>query len=349
MVNNKFHLFLLLLIYFSCASCSGPKQLFDPLFNGTDLTNFEKLNGTATFAIKNNTIVGITKEGTPNTFLATKEKYSDFILEFEVLADPTVNSGVQFRSISDPAIMDGRVHGYQVEIESSPRKWAGGIYDEARRGWLYPLKENPIGQQAFKIGQWNHYRIEAIGHELRTWVNGIQCANLIDNKTVEGFIAFQVHSIESKDQANKTIEWRNINIQTKDLAKARKPVSASAKEINLTVNNMEKIKFVDQNNNVYSIQKEMIDYRPMKPLESSSGVYSGGAPAKVKITPAIYDELTGKIIGIINNPRLQTEKRQMGTAMIYATRDGKTEKYTLPKSHERTVLEQKLKDLILSK
>lgn len=346
---NKNQLLLLSLIFFLTASCSDSKQLLNPLFDGKSLDGFEKLNGTATFDLKDNTIIGISKEGTPNTFLATKEKYGDFILEFEVLADSTVNSGVQFRSISDPAIMNGRVHGYQVEIESSPRKWAGGIYDEARRGWLYPLKDNPEGQKAFKVGQWNHYRVEAIGSELRTWVNGTQCANLIDDKTAEGFIAFQVHAIGNKIQANKTIQWRNIKIQTEGLAKARKPVSPSAKEINLTINNMESMKFVDQNNNVYNIQKELIDYRPIKPLESSSGTYSGGEPIQVKISETIYNELTEKAIGIINNPRLQTKKREMLTAMIYATKNGKTEKFILPKSHERKILEEQLKELTSSK
>ena len=104
------------------------------------------------------------------------------------MVDNGLNSGVQFRSNSYSEYKNGRVHGYQCEIETSDRKWAGGVFDEARRGWLYPLTRNPTGQEAFRNGEWNHYRIEAIGNQIRTFINGIQCANLIDDLTSEGFI-----------------------------------------------------------------------------------------------------------------------------------------------------------------
>jgi len=106
-----------------------------------------------------------------------------------------MNSGVQFRSHTKDNKPDGHVFGYQAEIETSDRKWAGGIYDESRRGWLYPLTHNEKGQAAFVKNTWNKYRIEAVGNCLKTWVNGIQCANLVDDMTAEGFIAFQVHDI----------------------------------------------------------------------------------------------------------------------------------------------------------
>ena len=106
------------------------------LFNGKDLAGWEKLNGNAEFKVEDGIIVGVSKHGIPNTFLATEKTYSDFVLEYEVLMDDALNSGVQIRSISDPEIKNGRVHGYQVEIDPSKRSWTGGIYDEARRGWL---------------------------------------------------------------------------------------------------------------------------------------------------------------------------------------------------------------------
>ena len=104
------------------------------LFNGKDFSNFEQLNGDATYKIENGEMIGISKLNTPNSFMATKKKYGDFILEFEVNVENGLNSGVQFRSLSNADYNNYRVHGYQCEIETSPRKWAGGIYDEARRG-----------------------------------------------------------------------------------------------------------------------------------------------------------------------------------------------------------------------
>lgn len=208
------------------------------LFNEKNFNNFEQLNGDAKYVIENGAIVGTSKLNTPNSFLATKKKYSDFILEFEVFVENGLNSGVQFRSISDPEINKGRVHGYQCEIETSPRKWAGGVYDEARRGWLYPLLRNPKGQEAFINGQWNHYRIEAIGSNIRTWINGIQCANLVDDFTAEGFIAFQVHAIRNSQNEGKQVKWKNIKILTDQLDVYRNPVSSNANEISYLDNKL---------------------------------------------------------------------------------------------------------------
>ncbi len=217
-------------IFWSCQQ-QEKSNAWIPLFNGKDLSNFDILNGAAEYLIEDNCIVGISQLNTPNTFLATKKKYGNFILEFEVLVDPSLNSGVQFRSISDSTINNGRVHGYQCEIESSPRKWAGGIYDEARRDWLYPLSLNEKGQNAFQVNQWNQYRIEAIGTQLRTWVNDIPCANLVDDWTSSGIIAFQVHGISDESQVNKKVKWRNIKIKTTDLENERKPFPSDIKEV----------------------------------------------------------------------------------------------------------------------
>ena len=208
------------------------------LFNGKDLSNFEQLNGKASYKIKNQELIGTSKMNTPNSFMATKKKYSDFILEFDVFVENGLNSGVQFRSLSTPDFMNGRVHGYQCEIETSSRKWAGGIYDEARNGWLYPLSRNPKGQSAFVPGEWNHYRIEAIGHTIRTWINEIQCANLVDDTTAEGFIAFQVHGIHDKSLEGKIVKWKNIKIKTTDLENSRNTVDSDVPEISYLTNTL---------------------------------------------------------------------------------------------------------------
>jgi hypothetical protein len=71
-------------------------------------------------------IVGTTVANTPNSFLATEETYSDFILELEMLLEDDFNSGIQFRSESRPDYMNGRVHGYQCEVDPSDRAWSAG-------------------------------------------------------------------------------------------------------------------------------------------------------------------------------------------------------------------------------
>ncbi|CAK7015679.1 MAG: hypothetical protein PETM_00612 [Petrimonas sp.] len=202
-------------------SASAQEAKWQDLFNGRNLKGWTKLNGTAEYKIQEKVIVGISKSGTPNTFLATNKMYDDFILEFDFKVDDGLNSGVQFRSNSLKEYQNGRVHGYQFEIDPSDRSWTGGVYDEARRGWLYPMTVNPIGQKAFKHNQWNKARIEAIGNSIRTWVNGVPCADILDDVTKSGFIALQVHSINNKELEGKTVSWRNIRILTQDLDKFR--------------------------------------------------------------------------------------------------------------------------------
>lgn len=205
----------LLLVTFSASAQKGSRGKWQKLFNGKDLSGWHQLNGKAKYEVKNGEIVGTTVVGEPNSFLATDKEYGDFILELELKLDQPANSGVQFRSLSKPGYNNGRVHGYQMEVDPSDRAWSGGIYDEARRGWLYPLEKNPQAKTAFKKTDWNTYRIEAIGNTIRTWVNGVPTAHLIDAETDKGFIALQVHGIGKDEQkAGYQIRWRNIRIQT---------------------------------------------------------------------------------------------------------------------------------------
>ena len=191
---------------------------WENLFNGKNLQGWHQANGQAKFSVKDGEIIGMAVLNSPNSFLATDRTYGDFILEADFKVDSTMNSGIQIRSESTASYENGRVHGYQVEIDPSGRAWSGGIYDEARRGWLYPLTYNPAAQKAFKQGQWNHFHIECIGNTIRTWINGVAAASLADNMTHKGFIALQVHGIgNDKAREGEQVRFRNIRIKTKDL------------------------------------------------------------------------------------------------------------------------------------
>src|SRR5690606_10742747 len=187
-----------------------------PLFNGKDLQGWKQLNGEAKYEFRNGELIGTTVFGTSNSFLVTEETFGDFILELEFLASD-INSGIQFRSESKPDYQNARVHGYQFEIDPSEQAWTGGLYDEARRMWLYPLEYNPPAKKAFKVGEWNKVRIECIGNVMRTWLNGVPASHLIDAMTPEGFIALQVHSIRDKKDEGKQIRFRDVKIMTANL------------------------------------------------------------------------------------------------------------------------------------
>ncbi len=173
--------------------------------------------GQAKFEVSNGEIVGVTTPGEPNSFLATDEIFSDFILELQFKIDSGTNSGIQFRSESRQDYKNGLVHGYQYELDPSERAWTGGIYDEARREWLYSLEYNVDAKSKFNKGEWNTARIECIGTTLRTFINGFPAAQVIDNVTSRGFIALQVHAVDKEFFAGRKIRWRNIRIQTQHL------------------------------------------------------------------------------------------------------------------------------------
>lgn len=180
------------------------------LFNGKNLDGWKQINGTAKYEVEDGVIVGTTVEGSPNSFLCTTKNYSDFILEFEVKVDNSLNSGVQIRSNSLESYRKGRVHGYQVEIATNGN--AAYIYDEARRGWLGTKKKTPkASHKHFKNGEWNKYRVEVKGDSFKTWLNGHAVEDMTDSMTDSGFIGLQVHSYRGPKPAQ--VRWRNIRLQ----------------------------------------------------------------------------------------------------------------------------------------
>jgi len=207
------------------------------LFNGKNLDGWVQRGGKAIYTIEGSEIVGTSVTNTPNSFLCTEKSYGDFVLEYDFKVDPKLNSGVQIRSECFDTAKDvefdgkkiripaGRVHGYQIEIDPDvPRKrmWSAGIYDEARRGWLFPAGGeqsaeakafSELGQRIFKPNDWNHVRVEARGDSLKTWLNGTPCADIKDSVTPRGFIALQVHGIGREADKNGTqVRWRNLKI-----------------------------------------------------------------------------------------------------------------------------------------
>ena len=197
------------------------------LFDGQTLKGWKRLAGTADYKVENGTIVGTTVTNSGNTFLVTENEFADFILEMDVrMNDTTSNSGIQVRSHFDPKGREGKglVYGAQFELDPSARRWSGGIYDEGRRDWLYPGSLNPGGQDAFKIGQYNHIMIQCTGNEMKTWINGKAIAYLVDSLDHKGFIGLQVHGISKPEFAGEKVYFKNIRIKTADLENADFPV-----------------------------------------------------------------------------------------------------------------------------
>ncbi|MEP6948504.1 MAG: DUF1080 domain-containing protein [Ginsengibacter sp.] len=224
----KKHVLVILIVsgFIFVTTCSAQSNGWVNLFDGKTLNGWKRLAGEAEYKVENGMIVGHTVLNSGNTFLATEKEYGNFILELDIKIESIKgNSGVQTRSNYDAAAKDGKglVYGRQVEVDPSDRKWSGGIYDEGRRKWLYPLTLNTKAQEAFKVREFNHYKIECIGNEMKTWVNGVPTAYLVDTIDQTGFIALQVHQVNSPDEVDKKIYFKNIRIKTAGLQPASFP------------------------------------------------------------------------------------------------------------------------------
>lgn len=198
---------------------SAEEKAYKSIFDGKTLKGWAQRNGTATYRIENEVIIGKTKEGSPNSFLCSDREYSNFDLKFDVKVDEGLNSGVQIRSQTRDRYR-GRVNGPQVEIESSGENGAeaGYIYGEAAGGWMTP-KAKLIPHKHFKDGEWNSYRVLAKDAHIKVWING----NLISDLTHEekfkthpkGFIGLQVHGI-GKKKGPFEVRWRNLKLKELD-------------------------------------------------------------------------------------------------------------------------------------
>ena len=117
-----------------------------------------------------------------------------------------------FRAHVEP----NKVYGYQAEVDPKDRRWSGGLYDEGRRGWLHPVKGDSASEtafrtgpgQAFRPGQWNRYRIEAVGDSIKIYVNDTLTTAYRDSMDREGHIGIQHHG-----EAGKVYRYRNLRIR----------------------------------------------------------------------------------------------------------------------------------------
>jgi hypothetical protein len=130
--------------------------------------------------------------------------YGDYVFEGEMhLPVGKANSGFMLRGQE----AKNKVFGYQAEVDPTDRKWSGGLYDEGRRQWLNPLKDQPEVQDALKKTDWNKYRIVCEGDHLQIFLNGVQTTDYYDPVDLIGRIGLQHHG--EKDQHYR---FRNLKV-----------------------------------------------------------------------------------------------------------------------------------------
>jgi hypothetical protein len=105
--------------------------------------------------------------------------------------------------------------------------------------------------------------------------------------------------------------------------------------------------YADGSGNVYRVSKNpepRIVYQPLKPAESSTGLYDGGEPVDRQITEAAYFEILKAVTAAYENKAAQIEDRiKTSGAVSIITQDKEISFILKPGSTELLTLEQLLK------
>jgi hypothetical protein len=197
---------------------------YSPLFNGKDLTGWRNPHPFGEAKVVDGEIHLLADK---KFFLVTEKAYTNFRLSVEIhLPEGKANSGVMFRCHVDEDAQK-KVFGYQAECDGSDRKWSGGLYDESRRGWIWPSTKgrseeqflehseeskaffaNPTVANALNRNGWNRFVVTCIDEVITIEVNGIQTVRFRDTTDASGFIGIQHHG-----EKGQTYRFRNLFIR----------------------------------------------------------------------------------------------------------------------------------------
>lgn len=184
---------------------------FVPLFDGKSFAGWQGDIDTV-WRIEDGALVAgsLRKKQENNNFLATTKEFTNFELKLKWKLEGTegfVNGGVQFRSKRIPN--DFEVIGYQADLGAG---FDGALYDESRRKRVL-MKPTPevLAKAAKPLGQWNDYRIRAVGKHIQMWLNGVQTVDFMEtDPDIEetGIIAVQIHG-----NATSIVRYKDIVIE----------------------------------------------------------------------------------------------------------------------------------------
>ncbi|MFV1996024.1 MAG: DUF1080 domain-containing protein, partial [Verrucomicrobiales bacterium] len=192
------------------------------LFNGEDLTGWKNpFDPGEAEVVDGETRLTADKK----FFLVTEEIFGDFVFTGEVrLPEGKSNSGFMFRCHVEP----NNVYGYQAECDGSDRRWSGGLYDEGRRGWIWPSSTGRTKEEKFLAYEeeskaffakpevagalvrngWNKYEITCRGNRITIVVNGVTTTEIKDDTDAEGHIAIQHHG-----EKGQVYRFRNLYLK----------------------------------------------------------------------------------------------------------------------------------------
>ncbi|MFX0012496.1 MAG: hypothetical protein ACFE9R_19435 [Candidatus Hermodarchaeota archaeon] len=109
------------------------------------------------------------------------------------------------------------------------------------------------------------------------------------------------------------------------------------------------VQYIDGNGNQFIIKREIkatIEYIPVKPKNSSSGIYNGGNYIKKNLKKSQFLELSALLQQVIQNKDNKIENRTKGSGKIIHFENNQKNVYLIaPKSSNLIKLEAKLHDV----
>ena len=237
-MNKQFIIFFLSLWMVKTAAAQ-PVPAWKSIFNGKDLSGWTQVEQIANVHVADGVIVlHMTANTHRHAYIRTNTTYKDFILELDVKKDSVYDSGILLRCISTPDSLVS-LQGYQVKLDPHPeRMWNGSVFDDFgddknfRYHWFYTIEHDDRARFAFKNTGWNHFRIEAIGSNIKVWINDVPVTNMLNGKYREGYIALKLHYLQNKPDMEKyAAQFKNIRIVDKGAAKYARAMDIPAKEV----------------------------------------------------------------------------------------------------------------------
>src|SRR5215468_288751 len=148
------------------------------LFDGKNTDQFSPI-GDANWRIEDGVLVA--DKASKNSYMVSKDDYSDFQIRAEFWVSDDANSGIFVRCTNPNEV--GSKNAYEVNIfdtRPDPSYGTGAIVNVAKV--TTPIKAG---------GKWNTYEIRAQGSHLMVTLNGMKTADVMDTKHARGPFALQ--------------------------------------------------------------------------------------------------------------------------------------------------------------
>jgi hypothetical protein len=183
------------------AAAQAPTEKgFNFLFNGRDLTGWKVPEPNPFWKVADSVLVGENDEKQKGSMLYTEKAYLNFVLEAEVRWKGDIDSGFMFRT---PELQLQIGISRSLKIDMTGSFYTGGAEK-------YPVAGRAKGlEKVLKLGDWNKFKLEAVGNVFKVWLNGEKITEYEDPKYKDaGPIGLQIHpGVAMK------VEFRNVALK----------------------------------------------------------------------------------------------------------------------------------------